>query len=98
MGIPTRAAGFRFSDEEYGMMDWLITKYWPLVRTRRQSLAVSLKAFADASSMQTTLSETVYRLQRALCAQMEKRQFRLPFPRQEMQMRPKFSFKEEAAA
>jgi hypothetical protein len=89
MGISSRPAGFRFSDEEYGLMDKLKFHFWPLFPTRKAVLSAALRAFSDASFMERTFADAIHNCQRALCAQRESSQMRLRFPGT-VELRPRF--------
>lgn len=92
MSISSRPAGFRFSDEEYSLMDHLKWRFWPLFPTRRSVLSTSLKAFADAAFTERTLADAIDDCQRALCAHREKGQLKLRFPGM-FSFKPRFAVK-----
>jgi hypothetical protein len=92
MGISSRAAGFRFSEEEYGMMDGLRERFWMLFANRRAVLCFALRRLWQVAFTQSTLSECLSLLQRSLRAQDEHivhTQLSIPFPSQAL-LRPKF--------
>ena len=80
MSIPTRAAGFRFSDDEYAMMDQLRDRFWLLLANRKQVLSMALRAVWDAVFTGGTLLSQLDQLQRVLCAHRESAQLCFSFP------------------
>lgn len=78
--ISSRSAGFRFSDEEYAMMDQIRDRFWLLVSNRKQVLSMSLRAMWDALFTGGTLLSQLEQMQRVLCAQRESAQLCFSFP------------------
>ena len=80
MSISSRAAGFRFNDDEYAMMDQLRDRFWLLLANRKQVLSMALRAVWDAVFTGGTLLSQLDQLQRVLCAHRESAQLCFSFP------------------
>jgi hypothetical protein len=78
--ISSRAAGFRFNDDEYAMMDQLRDRFWLLLANRKQVLSMALRAVWDAVFTGGTLLSQLDQLQRVLCAHRESAQLCFSFP------------------
>lgn len=97
MGIPARSQGFRFTEEEYGMIDALKAKFWMLFDSRKAVLSFALRVLWSAVFTDVTLRDCLQHLQVVLCASRESAQMCLRFPPHKDAPRLKLRFGKEAA-